>query len=172
MNNSNENASNKTDNSDIKLNDTWVIWIHKITDKNWLKESYKPIYSFNTIQDFWKFYNAIEDYNTNMYFLMREGVFPLWEDAKNRDGGCWSYIIEKDEIREHWTNISAKMIGESITSTHLMDINGISLSPRTNVGVIKIWNKNSELEEQIKLNIEEQYLNAIRYKLHAKNTTS
>ena len=66
MNNSNENASNKTDNSDIKLNDTWVIWIHKITDKNWLKESYKPIYSFNTIQDFWKFYNAIEDYNTNM----------------------------------------------------------------------------------------------------------
>ena len=53
-----------------------------------------------------------------------------------------------------------------------MDINGISLSPRTNVGVIKIWNKNSKLEEEIKLNVEEQYLNAIRYKLHTKSTTS
>jgi hypothetical protein len=166
-----ENTINNTNNSDIKLNDTWVIWIHKITDKNWLKESYKPIYSFNTIQEFWKFFNAIDDYNTNMFFLMREGVFPLWEDAKNRDGGCWSYIIEKDDIKEHWTSVSAQMIGEMITNKHKIDINGISLSPRTNVGVIKIWNKTATLEKEFDLNLDVKYLNAIRYKQHTKSTS-
>jgi len=172
MNNSIDNQNKETDNLDIKLNDTWVIWIHKITDKNWLKESYKPIYKFDTINEFWQFYNAINDYTTNMYFLMREGVFPLWEDAKNRGGGCWSYIIEKEAINEHWLSASVKMIGEVITSNYHADINGISLSPRTNVCVIKIWNKSSSLQTKIKLNLDEQYLNAIRYKLHQVSKTT
>jgi|TARA_B110000914_G_C15404846_1_gene419021 hypothetical protein len=153
------------------LNNTWIVWIHKIYDTNWLKESYKQLYSFNTIEEFWKFYKAIPDYSTNMYFLMREGVFPLWEDAKNRNGGTWSYIIEKDDINSHWIQMSAKMIGEIITNTnkHKNDINGISLSPRTNVAIIKIWNKTKSLENSISLNLDEPYSNALRYKVHKKN---
>jgi hypothetical protein len=153
------------------LNNTWIVWIHKIYDTNWLKESYKQLYSFNTIEEFWKFYKAIPDYSTNMYFLMREGVFPLWEDAKNRNGGTWSYIIEKDDINSHWIQMSAKMIGEIITNTnkHKNDINGISLSPRTNVAIIKIWNKTKSLEKSISLNLDEPYSNALRYKVHKKN---
>jgi len=153
------------------LNNTWVVWIHKIYDKNWLKESYKQLYSFNTIEGFWKFYKVIPDYSTNMYFLMREGVFPLWEDAKNRNGGTWSYIIEKEDINSHWVQMSAKMIGEIITSDNKYrnDINGISLSPRTNVAIIKIWNKTKSLEKKISLNLDEEYLNNLRYKTHKKS---
>ena len=50
-----------------------------------------------------------------------------------------------------------------------MDINGISLSPRTNVAIIKIWNKTASKQEQIKLNIEQKYLDNLRYKLHKNN---
>ena len=149
------------------LNDTWVIWIHKIYDKNWLKESYKQIYKFNTIEGFWKFYNSIPDFSMNMFFIMREGVFPLWEDKHNIDGGTWSYIIEKEEINSYWKTMSIKLIGETLTNyDSIMDINGISLSPRTNVAIIKIWNKTASKQEQIKLNIEQKYLDNLRYKLH------
>ena len=168
MNNFTDNQITKAENSDIKLNDTWIIWIHKITDKNWLKESYKPIYRVTTIQEFWKFFNAIDDYSNNMYFLMREGVFPLWEDAKNRDGGCWSSIIDKEQMNEYWIKTSAKMVSEIISENHKEDINGISLSPRTNVCVVKIWNKTSALESEIKLNLDEKILTTIRYKAHNK----
>ena len=28
-----------------------------------------------------------------MLFLMRDGIQPIWEDEKNRNGGCFSYKI-------------------------------------------------------------------------------
>ncbi len=62
------------------------------------------------------------------------------------------------------------MIGEIITSDNKYknDINGISISPRTNVAIIKIWNKNKSLEKKISLNLDEPYSNALRYKVHKK----
>ena len=29
---------------------------------------------------------------------MKKGIFPLWEDIHNRDGGAWSYKIKKKDV--------------------------------------------------------------------------
>jgi hypothetical protein len=67
--------------------------------------------------------------------------------------------------------MSAKMVGEIITANkkHRNDINGISLSPRTNVAIIKIWNRTKSLEKSISLNLDEEHLNNLRYKVHKKS---
>ena len=69
------------------LNDEWVLWCHDIKDSNWGKDSYIKVYSFNTIEDFWKLYKNLNNVDNIMLFLMKKGIFPLWEDMHNRDGG-------------------------------------------------------------------------------------
>ena len=62
------------------LNDEWVLWCHDIKDSNWGKDSYIKVYSFNTIEDFWKLYKNLNNVDNIMLFLMKKGIFPLWED--------------------------------------------------------------------------------------------
>ena len=97
-----------------------------------------------------------------MFFLMRDGIFPLWEDESNINGGVWSYIVQKKEVNSCWIDISIKTIGELLTDEeYLSDINGISLSPRTNVGIIKIWN--SDKSKTYELYIDDKYKGELRY---------
>ena len=41
------------------LKNKWTIWIHDLYDKNWAIDSYKKLYSFDTIEGFWTFYNIL-----------------------------------------------------------------------------------------------------------------
>ncbi len=145
-----------------KLNGKWVMWIHKIYNKSWEKDTYIKVHEFDTIESFWVFYNTIDNFTTNMFFLMRDGIFPRWEDESNVNGGVWSYIVQKHEVNSCWIDISIKTIGEILTDEeYLNDINGISLSPRTNVGIIKIWN--SDKDKTYELHIDDKYKKDLRY---------
>ena len=33
-----------------------------------------------------------------MLFVMRNGINPMWEDPKNKDGGCFSYKISNKNV--------------------------------------------------------------------------
>ena len=70
----------------------WHLWYHHELD-NWKISGYRKIFTINTISDFWDLHNNIEyigGINNQNFFLMRDGVEPIWEDPKNRNGGCWS----------------------------------------------------------------------------------
>ena len=41
-----------------------------------------------------------------MFFIMREGIEPFWEDPQNVNGGCWSFKISKGNIKKYWTELS------------------------------------------------------------------
>jgi len=69
----------------ILLNSKWILWSHDLYDNNWSINSYDKIFEFNTINDFWKLYNnfnLLGGLNKKNYFLMREGIMPIWEDKK------------------------------------------------------------------------------------------
>ena len=80
-----------------------------------------------------------------MFFLMKNDIFPKWEDINNIDGGTWSYRVTKKESDEVWNIFSSSVIGMSITKNEddMKFINGISISPKINNCIIKIWNNNS-----------------------------
>ena len=131
-------------------NSEWVVWYHDHQDKNWTLTSYKKLYEFNTIEGFWDLYKEWNNYLPNIYdgmfFLMKKvdgkPIYPLWEDNQNKNGGFWSFKISKELAESIWFELSICLISEALCrdQSNLSIINGISISPKKNFCIIKIWN--------------------------------
>ena len=126
-----------------KLYDNWTLWAHLPHDTDWSVKSYKPILTFNTVEEAISLYETIPDkmIKNCMLFLMREGIQPMWEDIKNRNGGCFSYKVSNKVVTNAWKNLSYTLIGESLTNNIKLqpNINGITISPKKNFCIIKVW---------------------------------
>ena len=82
---------------------SWTFWYVYTLSHNEKKKQGKKgrhheyilheVYSFNTIEDFWRMYNNIyqvEEIRPNTdYMLFKKGIRPEWEDVNNRKGGKW-----------------------------------------------------------------------------------
>ena len=135
------------------LNTTWTVWYHNPADMNWSPDSYKDILEIHSLEDYLVLKNSwnkcLPATNEGMYFMMRKfkdgrTIFPLWEDEYNKNGGYWSFKLDKDRAQEVWFNMMAMAIGEMVVSheDHIWQINGISISPKKGFCIIKIWNQN------------------------------
>ena len=125
------------------LENTWILWYHDPDDTNWSLESYKKIYEFNTVEDFWRLYNNIPSIANNMFFLMKKGHPPIWEVPQNINGGAWLYRFPKKMADCYWTKFSMYLIGETLMND-TQDLIGVSISPKIFNVTIRIWNCNSE----------------------------
>ena len=71
---------------------------HIYHDTEWNLNSYKEIMSFNTVEEALTLYETLLDkmIKNCMLFLMRKGIKPIWEDEKNKNGGCFhiKYLIK------------------------------------------------------------------------------
>ena len=76
-----------------------------------------------------------------MLFFMRKGIRPMWEDPKNKKGGCFSFKVNNKNIKTIWKNVSYKLTGETLTKNKelLKSINGITVSPKKSFCILKIW---------------------------------
>ena len=130
---------------DIKhmLHDTWVLWAHLPHEQSWTKESYKEIMSFRTVEEAISLLDAIPPNMliNCMMFVMRQGITPLWEDSKNRNGGCFSYKIDNHYIPTLWKDLIYSLIGEtlSLNGSVQESITGVTISPKRKFCIIKIW---------------------------------
>ena len=88
-----------------------------------------------------------------MLFLMRDGIQPTWEDIRNRKGGCFSYKIANKSVTESWKQLSYTLIGESLTKDFKLrpHINGITISPKKNFCIIKIWLATCDFQDPAKI---------------------
>lgn len=160
--------------NEILLNDLWSFYFHSPLDMDWTLESYNKIGDISTIQSFWKIHNTfIEKVNMGMFFLMREHIFPAWDDPHNKDGGCISIKVLKNDILEFWEATCISLLGETLIKnsekrkTLWSSINGISTSPKKHFCIVKIWLKESiDLSE---FNILKKFYGEILYKSNAEN---
>jgi hypothetical protein len=129
--------------TDYKLYDKWTLWAHLPHDTNWTFESYIRILTFDTAEAMIMLLETIpEEMTTNcMLFIMRDGIKPMWEDPKNKKGGCFSYKINNKNVSSVWKNLSYSLVGESLTEDVNVRpcINGITISPKKNFCIVKIW---------------------------------
>jgi hypothetical protein len=121
------------------LSSNLVLWNHDINDPNWDLDSYKEIAIYKTIEDYWMYSNELTSklINYGMFFLMKEGIMPTWEDKCNIEGGCISIKVSLTEGYNLWNTISAYLASDNFDDK----INGISISPKRNFNIIKIWVK-------------------------------
>ena len=70
----------------MKLNTKWILWYHSIKDSSWKKSSYTKFFTFSNLIDYSIFEETVQtNHLQNGMFLMREGIFPNWEDPDNSD---------------------------------------------------------------------------------------
>ena len=108
----------------------------------------KKIFSFDSVEKFWALHKKIENemLNSGMFFIMKEGIYPLWEDSQNINGGCWSYKIVKRDAYKAWVQLAVSLVGETLSNEDNL-INGISISPKKGFCIVKIWNCDSKKKD-------------------------
>jgi hypothetical protein len=131
-----------------KLRYKWNLWAHLPQDPDWTVKSYKKIYQFKTVEEAIAITESLPaDLVKNcMLFIMRDGITPRWEDSKNRNGGCFSYKVSNKNVFEVWRDLTYVIIGETIStnSVFVNSVTGITISPKKNFCIVKIWMTNCD----------------------------
>ena len=142
--------------NEYALNTQWDLWYHSINDNQWNKQSYKNLFTISNLYDI----KSLNDYllkihlQNGMFFIMRDDIFPTWEDPENRLGGCISFKVKSNEILDSWNKLFIYLISENIINDkkEFEEINGISIAPKKEFNIIKIWlrNDNKDYKNLIK----------------------
>jgi translation initiation factor 4E len=138
------NTMDKETNSSImeyhNLSDKWTLWAHLPHNTDWSNKSYIPISTFTTVEDTLAVTETLPTILVEncMLFMMREGIKPTWEDPKNRQGGCFSYKVTNKHVYQVWKDLTYVVVGSSICKNSNC-VNGITISPKKNFCIIKIW---------------------------------
>lgn len=153
------------------LESKWVIYAHLPHDTDWSVDSYKKIKQIEYLEDIIKVYENIPDtmIKNCMLFLMKDEIKPVWEDECNRDGGCFSYKISNSLICDLWKTINYMLVGGCITDNELLynKITGLSISPKKNFCILKIWLKDCEITDNKQINeIEHLDSDGVLFKKH------
>ena len=127
---------------EYNFNDTWKVWYHSIKDNSWDNNSYINVIDIKNIYDYCIFKENIgkNALQKCMFFIMRNNIFPTWEDVHNKDGYCISYKIYNKTLIRDFYSILIELLNERITLNYSL-INGISISPKKEFNIIKIWLK-------------------------------
>lgn len=130
------------------LTDNWTLWAHLPHDTDWSIDSYKKILTVDTVETTIAITETMPEVLVKncMLFIMKEGIKPTWEDPKNRSGGCFSYKISNKNVYEVWRDITYVLVGGTISpaQSFVTNVTGITISPKKNFCIIKIWMANCD----------------------------
>lgn len=117
------------------------LWFHKINDNKWGLNSYKNVCEIKNDNDFLYTFKRIKLLIHGMFFFMKNGIKPIYEDSANQNGGVWMWKVNKNISTSVMLNLSYLMIKNDLTvdKKYAQYINGISIKPRPYYSIIKIW---------------------------------
>jgi len=151
------------------LNDLWSVYFHDPYNDEWERNSYTKITTISTIKEYNMLYSLLKEHvHQGMFFLMREHIFPKWNDNENKNGGFLSIKILKNKMYDFCNDLFINLINESLlTEEHVSawsTLNGISVSPKKHFCIVKIWLKTNEYIDPEMYNIPKEYHGEIIYK--------
>ena len=155
-----------------KLSDKWTLWAHLPHDTDWSIKSYKQIFTVSNVEETIAITETLPPILVQncMLFWMREGIKPTWEDPKNRNGGCFSYKVINKQVVDVWKTLMYALCGETLCINpkyrHLL--NGITISPKKNFCIIKIWLADCSVQDpEIIINVPNLTKQGCLFKKHA-----
>ena len=72
---------------------------------------------------------------------MKGEILPIWEDPDNVNGCYLSFKISGKDVLNDWNMIILNTITSDIYLKDHQNINGLSISPKKEFNIIKIWTK-------------------------------
>ena len=155
------------------LNDIWSIYFHDPYDNNWDDKSYKFICTMSSVDEFVAVFSTFKElFYKGMFFIMREHIMPKWEDEHNKNGGCFSFKLSKFVLEEKLFEVCSQILGETLAKTneYSCNVNGISISPKKNYYIVRIWIKDNKYASKTNYNINVPKFSTLMYKTHAECT--
>jgi hypothetical protein len=138
-----EQETSSMESSFHTLSDNWTLWAHLPHNTDWSVQSYIPISTFRTVEETLAVTETLPAVLVEncMLFMMKEGIKPIWEDPKNRNGGCFSYKVSNKYVHKVWKDLTYVLAGSTISknSSFVSCVTGITISPKKNFCIIKIW---------------------------------
>lgn len=141
------------------LQSSWTLYFHDPDDRNWNLESYIRVCTLYRASEFWGLQHRLAENNAigkGMWFLMREDVFPCWDDNANIDGGCLSFMVAKNDVARVWQEFCEPLMCECMRidgGDDSDEVNGVSVSPKNDFCIIKIWLRSEAVGASDKLRV-------------------
>lgn len=156
------------------LNDIWTLYFHDPYNEDWTYNSYHKLIDVTSVHEFWQMHSITnEKIHCGMFFLMREYVFPCWDDENNKNGGCLSIKVLKQDMAEFWEGLCVRLLGETLLKPDHRQywnyVNGVSTSPKKYFCIIKIWVKSAELSHVEMFDIPPKHHGEILYRSNQEN---
>jgi len=154
-----------------KTQDKWSFWLihtesHTQKKRSGRKgkidyqEALKKVYTFSTVEEFWRVYNntpSIEEIMPNTdYMLFKEGIRPEWEDEQNKNGGKWVITFSVDDkpdykdLEQIWIYLQLGLIGRVFDDDIINLLNGAVYTVREMHHRISIWVKDNMSLNKVK----------------------
>jgi hypothetical protein len=127
-----------------KLDNKFTVWFHDANEPEFTMDKFFNITDFETVGEYTMTTQALRDnYKmllNGMFFIMKNDINPVWTDDANRDGGCISWKIEKYNSLDYWENLLMLFVTNNLpVELNKYNINGISINPKKNCNIIKLW---------------------------------
>jgi hypothetical protein len=149
--------------SDIKkseynlLLDNWNLWGHLPHDNDWSVNSYINLGSIKSVEQTIALCEILPDklIKNSMLFIMKNNIKPTWEDDMNKNGGCFSFKVMNKIVCDIWKKMFYLLIGNNLSTNIKFNksINGLTISPKKNFCIIKIWMENCENQDPNIINV-------------------
>ena len=134
-----------------KITNNWNIWFHRIDEKKWTLDSYNKIATITSLESYLYYYKSISTFIHGMFFVMKDNIPPLWEDINNINGGIITFKLTKSQSDNAWKELTSALVGNTLCDNMNL-INGISISPKINNCIIKIWVNKNNMLTKVKFN--------------------
>jgi len=142
------------------LRTPWTLWYEfnlttgkRPSTTQW-GENLKEVFTFATVEDFWRLYNNISPPSQIQfgcsYNLFKKGIEPKWEDPANAKGGRWTIIIQKTKgtVDRMWLYMVLACIGEVLEEDD-NDICGCVVNVRKSQDKLCLWTRDADNKESI-----------------------
>jgi hypothetical protein len=132
----------------------WTLWYHDPNNNDYSLGSYIKIVTFDDVAEFWSTVEAIsaEAWNSGMFFLMRDGIRPLWDAPENDKGGAWSKKVDASETHAVFVDCMVHLLANKILKDKNETVVGVTLSPKGQFHIVKIWNTVTSISDRAFLN--------------------
>ena len=155
----------------MELDNEWTFYFHDPNNSNWEISSYIQVEKVKSVNEWVQVFHSFKDvWSKGMFFLMKDTIQPIWEHEYNKNGGCMSFKLWKTEVNDCWLDLSGKLITNTLLKNCKPEkISGISLSPKRNYCIVRIWLFDSELSDSNIYNIVVPSYSKMIYKSHSDN---
>jgi translation initiation factor 4E len=140
------------------ISNSWSLWNHLPTndysDEIWKNiNTYQKIITISSIEEMLLITELLPEslLYKSMLFMMKDNIYPMWEDPLNNNGGGFSYQIQLKNIKLVWNYLIYLLVGNSMSNDEqfLKDICGLSISPKKGGFIIlKIWMTNCNYKDK------------------------